>query len=133
MFFLEKPFLKAVITMKLYVLEMAFGEKLLTCSIPGFWTSADCSSQSSGNVDRLFDIDCDPLTDLPDKKLFLRQFDENFLIGSKASFDCLAGHQLSSKVSLSVVHCLITLNSCLRRNSEHCCDRNLALLGPAST
>ena len=41
---------------------------------------------------------CDPLPDLPDKKLYLRDFNRHFLLGSKAVYECMAGFQLPNKV-----------------------------------
>jgi hypothetical protein len=66
--------------------------------ISGFWASDTCSSQVSSTVYRIFDISCNPLTDFPEKKLYLRQFHQQFLIGSKATFDCQAGHQFTDGV-----------------------------------
>jgi hypothetical protein len=69
----------------------------------GFMPPDKCNSQSTnvtfGTVHRIFDITCDALLDLPDKKAFLRQYDQNFLIGSRATFDCLAGYKFPDGVS----------------------------------
>jgi hypothetical protein len=71
----------------------------------GFMPPDKCNSQSTnitfGTVHRIFDITCDALLDLPDKKAFLRQYNQNFLIGSRATFDCLAGYKFPDGVSFT--------------------------------
>jgi hypothetical protein len=77
--------------------------KTVLFAIKGFLPPDKCKSQSTdmtiGTVHRIFDITCDTLVDLPDKKAFLRQYDQNFLIGSRATFDCLAGYKFPDGVS----------------------------------
>jgi hypothetical protein len=54
---------------------------------------------SSNSVSRIFDIFCDPLPlNLPDKKAYLRSHHQQYLIGSTAVFDCLAGHRFENEV-----------------------------------
>jgi hypothetical protein len=62
----------------------------------GFWPSDICPSKvvgtDTGTVHRIFNISCPPLTDLPDQKAFLRNYHLQFLMGSRASYDCMAGY-----------------------------------------
>jgi hypothetical protein len=74
-------------------------KNVIITSNPGFWPNGACPSNATNAVERIFPLSCDPLTDLPAKNLFLRQFHENFLIESSASFDCKAGSRFDDGVS----------------------------------
>ena len=66
----------------------------------GFWAnSSSCNENTSSSVQRLWDLTCDDLTDFPDKKSYLRQFNVNYLLGSKAIYDCLVGYAYPDGVS----------------------------------
>ena len=52
----------------------------------------------TGTVHRIFEISCVPLTDVPEKKVYLRNFHQQFLIGSRATYDCMAGYTFPNKV-----------------------------------
>ena len=68
----------------------------------GFWPAELCPSKelgvTAGTVYRIFNLSCDPLFDLPEKRTYLRQYHQHYLIGSNATYDCLAGHQFENGV-----------------------------------
>ena len=68
----------------------------------GFWPAELCPSKevgvTVGTVYRIFNLSCDPLFDLPEKRTYLRQYHQHYLIGSNATYDCLAGHQFENGV-----------------------------------
>ena len=76
----------------------------------GFWPPDTCPTKTvgtdSGTVHRIFNISCQPLPDLPDKKVFLRNYDQQFLMGSRATYDCMAGYSFPDGV------CLTKFNFC---------------------
>ncbi len=68
----------------------------------GFWPSSNSSceaSNHSGRIDRIFSSSCDPLEDLFNKNLFLRDHHQQFPIGSEATYECGAGYVLPDGVS----------------------------------
>ena len=69
----------------------------------GFWPSDSCSSEppdSRGTAYRLWRVKCDDLDDIPEKNLFLRDYNPKFFIETNATFECSAGYELPNKVSV---------------------------------
>ncbi len=73
-------------------------------NIKGLWPSDTCPLKKpgveSGVFQRIFNLTCPALGDLPDKKLYLRGFNDNFMIGSIATYECFAGYQFPDRVSI---------------------------------
>ena len=65
----------------------------------GFWANSSCNKNASSSVQRLWDLTCNDLADFPNKKSYLRQFNINYLLGSKAVYDCMVGHAYPDGVS----------------------------------
>jgi len=65
-----------------------------------------CPSKNSGiptgTVHKIFNLSCNPLTDLPEKNAYLRQYHAQFFIGSIATYDCMAGYTFPDGVSISL-------------------------------
>ena len=60
--------------------------------------------EASGNIElkRLWRVDCEPLVDYPEKNLFLRSSHNDFLIGTKAQYECSAGCGQMNPVDLTL-------------------------------
>lgn len=63
-----------------------------------------CLSKNSGiptgTVHKIFNLSCNPLTDLPEKNAYLRQYHAQFFIGSVATYDCMAGYTFPDGVRI---------------------------------
>ena len=72
----------------------------------GFWPSETCPLKrpgvESGTFQRIFNLTCPSIGDLPDKKLYLRDYNQHFMIGSVATYECIAGYQFWDRVSLNL-------------------------------
>ena len=68
-----------------------------------FWPADVCQQKQvnveSGTVFRIFDFACPSLADLPRQNLYLRDFHQQFILGSSATYDCKAGYVLPSGVN----------------------------------
>ena len=60
--------------------------------------------EASGNIElkRLWRVNCEPLVDYPEKNLYLRSSHEDFLIGTKAHYECSAGCGQKNPVDLTL-------------------------------
>ena len=82
--------------------------RLILCSVKiGLWPSETCLLKKpgveSGTFQRIFNLTCPAVGDLPDKKLYLRDYNQNFMIGSMATYECVAGYQFPDRVSIMIL------------------------------